>query len=489
MSSTNSVRLSLVHLQSPVLFLQAENEMNVLLKDSKRSVDYPSAVFYEYASYLGSLDTLHSLVDVIFLWDPLDTNHLLVVDWIRQVLEQGWPIRIGIALVPSSSTSHGLYHNGVDWDSYVKDTTSHIWYHLASNDFPNEDRKNGTLEEEEAMAEMILIALEYLTTQVPCPIAAYYFLAKWKQQVTVPMDIFTLLSGGRTMAAYEELQWIHLERAFLFAYSHGFSCTSSNHPNYQQVETETAPREIWNQWLLHNSTASIRVKQHRQWANAIGLSHLPMVVVNGIPLSDITSQLVTTLEQEMKNILQSRLPNKWVPRLNPALQGQGIAPYNPITLKEILQHPEYYHCKYFQTIAAAENSKTLATIWIAVDLDSMQGLKLVALALEWLSSPLSVPARIAFLSSSPTIGHSSNQTSRWELLLSMKQLVKNKMQGQDTKNHTPPIEFLSYIPTISDQWIRDYPVFMNGFGYPSHLFTFPTDFDMCCFIHSEYIGV
>ncbi|EME32793.1 UDP-glucose:glycoprotein glucosyltransferase [Galdieria sulphuraria] len=493
--STPSIRLSLVHPNTPVVFIQNENDILSLLKDTKMSASSSSVVFYEYAAYLRSLDKLSSsqLVDVIFLWDPLDGNQLVVIEWMKQVLEQGWPIRMGIGLIPSSAADERdddddddhRYPGSVDWKSYMEeDSTSeqqHIWYHLASHYFPS--KRKMSLHDEETMTEIVLIALEYLTNQVPCPIAGYYFLAKLKQKMTVPMDIFTLLSDGGRMASYEKLQWSHLQEAFLFAYHRRFSC--SLHNKEQQEDDTSTAEEIWKGWMNKAMHSSI-VKRHRQWANAMGFQRLPMVIINGIPLGDIASQLIVTLEQEMKEILKqassSRI-QKWIPRQNTRLQ--ATTPYNPSILKEILQHNEYAQFKYFKTNAAVQNSVGLATIWIAVDLESLQGLKLMALALEWLTCPLSIPGRIAFLSSTHT--HHSSHIScsdQQDQIQQMKQLVitrmKKSFQGQQMLTTDDSLEFLSYVPGISDQWIQKDQVFINGFGYSSHLFTFPTDFDLAC---------
>ncbi|GJQ09098.1 hypothetical protein GpartN1_g889.t1 [Galdieria partita] len=504
-SSTTSIRLSLIHPDSPVVFIQNEDDISSILKDTKMSTSSSSAIFYEYAAYLRSLDRLSpsQLVDVIFLWDPLDANQLMVVEWIKEVLEQRWPIRIGIGWIPSSTLQqhrdgqgddHHRYSasSAVDWNSYLnKDSTSEprdiLWYHLASHSFPK--RKMSLMEEkeeeDEAMIEIMLKALEYLTTQVPCPIAAYYFMAKLKQKITVPMDIFTLLAGGGGMASYEKLQWDHLQEAFLFAYSRSFSCSFQES---QQESDISVAKEIWKQWTNSAMIHSYAVKRNRQWANALGLQSFPTVVINGIPLGDITSQLIATLEQEMKEILNPAASShkKWIPRQNTRLHGQGVAPYNPNTLHQIVQYNEYHSCKYFHTMAAQKNSVGLSTIWIAVDLESLQGLKRMALALEWLTCPLSIPARVAFLSSSRITTHSSNTSDQQDPIQQMKQLVMTQMKkvkGQEddllTMNNDS-FEFLSYIPEISEQWIQKYQVFINGFGYSSHLFTFPTDFDLAC---------
>jgi len=503
------IRLSLVD-PSPVVYIQNEDDISFFIKDTKASMSF-SDVFYEYASYLrANWDqriSASQLIDVIFVMDPLDRDHFVVVQWMKQVLEQGWPIRVGIALIPSddnnnetssSSSSSRRSMESIDWDAYTQSSNHEqdaIWYHLASDKyhFPKTSKTHRLQQqqkpeqEEESMAEMILFVLHYLTTQVPCPISGYYFLAKLKQEwMPPPRDIFSLLSAasgdGWNPSQEEEektLQWDHIQRAFLFAYPFGFSCTPSQ-------PQQPSPQALWQQWIAA-SKSQPRCKRHRQWANAMGFSRLPTVIVHGVVLTDVPTQLVATLEQAMKSILQPSIActaTRWIPRHNTRLQQAMMPAFHPSTLKEILQHDEYrLAINYFTTLASpCREEMTRATIWLVVDVESLQGWKLMALAVEWLLSPRSsVAGRVAFLSPH-RCSHLALHPQQPQIE-SIKQRIIAKMQ-QRWKNIRDDHDFISYVPGIlADHLHRDTTnnrIWINGFEYSPELFTFFTDFDLAC---------
>eukprot|EP00871_Galdieria_phlegrea_P003449 jgi/Galph1/4104/GphlegSOOS_G2773.1 len=484
-----------------ISFIQNGESINWLLERNRMSENTPS-VIHEYFHFLQETNKNPSnrFIDLVFVFDPLDPKQLVLLSWMKQILDHKWPIRMGIVLIPccsmASRNAASQLPNQIDWFNYtqhldsISEETS-PWYSIASSYC---SCHSGQPLVNDTLAELLMVAFDYLT-QVPCPMAAYYFLVKMKQEITIPVDLFSFMSG-MSLPDIESLDWIHLKRSFLFAWNYAYQCEGAK---YQQKANDG--ENIWNE-LVANHTES-KLEQVKKWSNAVGLvEHLPSILLNGIPLTDVATQLMPMMEQEMKMHMKydAFLPFITVPRYNPKMTEWRTPLTHPNAMEKLMEHWKPSQLKYFKTKSAlhlddstADESKkdSCSTAWIIADFSSLSDLQLLGLALEWLSSPMSVPSRLALIPLSYPSLTQKDVIDSWEeqVPLLKKQVtawIGKEMMENDTLSFShrnqSSLHIQSFLSCVSLSYLQkriEKPaVIMNGILYSASLFQFPTDFDL-----------